>query len=125
MTDLSFWADLLTNALWIALAVVGIGLRVRRLLRLRRIVLPEPLAQADVDYLASIHRSTYLRLGTKVALLIGGVTALTHDPSAFWVWRGSVNLILVLMVWETLSVDAIRERLGMPLPSGREPMRGE
>ena len=120
MPDLAFWADLLTTALWIALAVVGIGLRVRRLRRLHRIVLPEPLDPADVDYLASVTRSTWLRLGTKAVLLIGGLTALTHLPVAFWFWRLSVNAILVLMLVETVSVDRVRERLGMPLPSGRE-----
>lgn len=120
MPDLASWLDLLTNACWIALAVVGIGLRVRRLLRLHRIVLPRPLDPADVDYLASVKRSTRLRLGTKLVLLVGGLTALTHAPVAFWVWRVGVIAILALMVAETLSVDRVRERLGMPLPSGRE-----
>lgn len=111
MHSFFFWFDLLTAATWFTLSAVGIVLRTRRLIALRRIVLPEPLDPKDVEYLAAIKRSTYLRLGVKVVFLIGSLIALFHLP--LWgVWRLGVLLALGFMIWETLSVDAIRNRLG-------------
>lgn len=112
MTDLRSAFDLITAALWFALSAVGIVLRTQRLLRLRRIRLIEPVDPRDAEYLASVIRSTRLRLGVKVVFLIGGSIAL-YDLTLLWpVWRIGVVLALLLMILETVSVDMIRERLG-------------
>jgi hypothetical protein len=103
--------DLTTAALWFALAAFGIFRRVRRLVHLNQIVLVKPEHPRDVDYLRSIKRSTWLRLGTKIVLLIGSLIALFHLP-LFAVWRLGILLVLLFMVWETASVDRIRDRLG-------------
>lgn len=104
--------NLLTAALWLALALVGIVLRCRRLVRLHRIRLPEPVHPLDVDYLANVKRSTYLRLAVKVVFLIGATIALFPALAFLWpVWRIGVVLALACMVAETLGVDMIRNRL--------------
>lgn len=108
--DARDWFDLLTAALWFTLAAVGIVLRCRRLVRLHRIVLPEPVHPLDVEYLASVKRSTYLRLITKTVFVIGALIALFHLP-LFEVWRVGVVLILGLMIMETVGVDQVRNRL--------------
>ena len=106
------WAfDFLTAALWFTLAAAGVVLRVRRLLRLRRIVLVETADERDRAYLASVKRSTWLRLFVKVVFLIGALIALFHLP--LWgAWRLGVLAALGFMIYETLSVDHIRDRLG-------------
>lgn len=101
--------EFLTAVVWFGLAASGIALRVRRLWRLRGIVVT---AQEDRDYLESVKRSTYLRLATKGVLLVGSLVALFGWPLAFWVWRAGILVVLVLMIWETVQVDSIRDRLG-------------
>lgn len=109
--DIMFWFDLLTAALWFAMSLVGIVLRARRLLRLHRIVLSEPVDPEDRAYLRQIIRSTWLRLGVKVVFLLGSIVALTNLP--LWgAWRIGIVLALGFMLWETISVDRVRDRLG-------------
>lgn len=103
--------DLLTAALWFGLAALGIFRRVRRLIHLNRIRLVEPVHPRDVDYLDSVRRSTWLRLGVKIVFLIGALIALFHLP-VFIAWRIGVIVALILMDLETVSVDRVRERLG-------------
>lgn len=119
MTEPRSLFDVVTAAVWFALAAIGIYRRVRRWFRLQRIVLPEPLVPADADYLASVKRSTLLRLGVKVVLLIGAFGAL-FDVVVLWpLWRLGIIAILALMLAETVSVDGIRDRLGrVPAESG-------
>ena len=109
--------DLVTAAVWFVLAALGIVRRVRRVIRLNRIVLPPPLNAHDADYLASVKRSTYLRLGVKVVLLIGACIALFGLP-LFEVWRIGIVVMLVLMNNETVSVDKVRDRLGRAAEAG-------
>ncbi len=111
MTDTRTLFDLCTAAIIFALAAMGIFRRVRRLLALSRIILVEPVDQRDVDYLDSIKRSTYLRLGVKVVFFIGSLIMLFNLP-LFEVWRAAVILALVFMNAETASVDRVRDRLG-------------
>lgn len=111
MTDALAWFDFLTAALWFALALVGACLRVRRLARLHRIRLVEPVDSDDVAYLASVKRSTWLRLGVKLVFLIGSLIALFNLP-LFGAWRIGVVLALAFMVAETVGVDRVRDRLG-------------
>lgn len=110
MTDSRTWFDLLTASLWFVLASAGIVLRIRRVMRLNAIRLIEPIHPSDADYLASVKRSTYLRLGVKVVLLLGSLIALFGLP-LFELWRMGLVLALVFMLIETLSVDNVRERL--------------
>lgn len=110
MHDVRWWFDLISASLWFALSAVGIVLRCRRLVRLHRIVLPDPVDSRDADYLASVKRSTYLRLGVKVVFLIGSTIALFHLP-LFWAWRVGVVAALGFMVFETVNVDRVRDRL--------------
>ena len=110
MTDRTLF-DIITAAIWFVLAALGIFRRVRRLVHLNRIILVQPVHPRDVDYLASVKSSTYLRLGVKIVFLIGSLIALFHLP-LFEVWRVGVILALVLMDSETASVDRIRDRLG-------------
>ena len=105
------WLDFLSASLWFILATVGIVLRVRRLVRLHQIRLREPVSPIDAEYLASVTRSTYLRLGVKVVFLIGSLVALFQIPLTFWAWRAAVVLMLALMILETVGVDRIRARL--------------
>lgn len=114
------WAafDLLTATLWFALSLVGVVLRVRRLLRLHRIRLAEPVHPLDAEYLASIKRSTGLRLFVKVAFLVGSLVALLNLPWLWPFWRVMVVLALAAMVTETVTVDRVRDRLGRALESG-------
>ena len=105
------WLDFLSASLWFILATVGIVLRVRRLVRLHQIRLREPVSPIDAEYLASVKRSTYLRLGVKVVFLIGSLVALFQIPLTFWAWRAAVVLMLALMILETVGVDRIRARL--------------
>ena len=109
--------DFITAALWFALSAVGIVLRVRRLMRLNQIVLVDPSSKRDRDYLASIKRSTYLRLAVKVVFLIGSLIALFHLP-LFGLWRLAVIAALAFMIWETLSVDRVLDRLGSAAEAG-------
>lgn len=119
MTDPRWAFDMGTAALWFLLAALGIVLRVRRLLRLRQIVLVAPVDPRDAAYLASVKLSTVLRLGVKVVFLIGACIPLFGLFDLWWVWRVGVVVALLFMLTETANVDAVRARLGMPLPSGR------
>jgi hypothetical protein len=110
VTDPRSWFDLITAALVFGLSIWGIARRCHRLVRLNQIVLVEPIHEYDVEYLGSIKRSTYLRLGAKVVLLIGSLIMLFQLP-LFEVWRIGLVLLLVFMNLETASVDKIRERL--------------
>lgn len=109
--------DMLTAAAWLAMALVGIALRIRRVWRLRDIVVTDP---EDAAYLATVRRSTYLRLVTKAVLAMGAVLALsqigtvatTAHPALFWAWRVGLLVALGCMIAETLSVDRVRDRLG-------------
>lgn len=105
------WFDAMTAILWFGLAALGVVRRIQRLIRLSHIRLVEPVDARDEDYLQSVRRSTYLRLGTKFVLLTGSLIALFHWP-LFEVWRGGVILMLLFMNAETSSVDRVRERLG-------------
>lgn len=110
------WFSLVERATamaWVALAMLGIFRRVRRLEHLSRIILPEPLEQEDADYLASVKRSTYLRLAVKVVLLIGGLIALFHMTEYILLWRGGIIVALILMDAETSNVDNVRKRLAL------------
>lgn len=102
--------DLITAFLWFLEASAGIGLRIRRLSRLNHIRLIEPVDPSDADYLASVKRSTYLRLGVKIVLWLGSLIALFQLP-LFEFWRMGLVLALAFMLAETLSVDNVRERL--------------
>lgn len=118
MSDPRGLFDLVTAALWFLLAAVGIVLRLRRLVRLRTIVLVDPSSARDREYLASVKRSTLLRLGVKVVFLLGSMIAL-FDVSALWpVWRIGIVTALACMLAETLSVDATRDRLGRAAEAG-------
>ena len=119
MTDPLVWLDGATVALWIAMALVGVA---RRLVRLRRLRALDGAfsAPADRDYLASVVRSTHLRLYVKVAFLaFGGVGLLTvgrhpllHEaPLLFLAVRLLALSVLAAMLAETISVDRVRERL--------------
>ena len=111
MTDRSLF-DLITAAIWFVLAALGIVLRCRRMLRLRRIVLVEPVDQRDANYLTSIRRSTYLRMLVKFVFLIGAMIALFGLSWLWPIWRIGIVAALVFMLLETMSVDMIRDRLG-------------
>lgn len=102
-----------TALVWVLLALTGVVRRVRRLYRLNQIILLEPIEQEDVDYLASIKNSTYLRLSVKIVLLIGGLIALFQLTDFYLVWRVAVIVALVLMVMETSNVDQVRRRLAL------------
>jgi hypothetical protein len=102
-----------TAIVWVALAIWGVFRRLRRLERLGRIILPEPLEQEDVDYLVSVKRSTHIRLTVKVVFLIGGTIALFHLTDYLLFWRAGVLLSLLLMDFETINVDAVRQRLAL------------
>jgi hypothetical protein len=102
-----------TALVWVILATWGVFRRLRRLDGLNQIILPEPLEQEDVDYLASVKRSTYIRLTVKVVFWIGGVIALFHFTDLLLVWRTGVLISLGLMDFETVNVDAVRQRLAL------------
>lgn len=113
------WFDLLTAGLWFALASIGVALRVRRLVRLHRVALPRPIVPADRAYLASVKRSTYLRLGVKLVFLVGSLIALFGLDVLWPVWRVGIVAALAFMLAETVGVDAIRDRLGrVPTEAG-------
>lgn len=105
-----WWFDLLSASLWFAMSAVGIVLRTLRLRRLHRIVLAPNADQDDRDYLTQIVRSTWLRLGVKVVFLLGSLIALFNLP-LFGLWRIGIVLALGFMLWETVSVDRVRDRL--------------
>jgi hypothetical protein len=105
-------------ALWFLLALAGVVLRIRRLIRLRQIVLIQPVAPRDAEYLASVKRSTVLRLGVKVLLLVGAVIALFHVDALWYVWRVGILVALAFMIAETVSVDNVRDRLGRAAEAG-------
>jgi hypothetical protein len=113
MVDLDWTAilDRGTALAWFLLALLGIALRMRRLYHLNRIILPKPEQQEDVDYLRSVKRSTYYRLGVKFALLIGSMIALFQIFELFLVWRVAIIIALILMALETTNVDSVRARL--------------
>lgn len=117
MNDSRSLFDLITAVLWFVLAALGAVRRIQRLVRLNRIVLPEPINLSDADYLASVKRSTYLRLGVKIVFLIGALIALFNLP-LFEIWRLGVVLALVFMNAETVSVDHVRDRLGRVAGTG-------
>jgi hypothetical protein len=102
-----------TALAWVALALLGVFRRVRRLQRLDQIILPEPLVQEDADYLASVKRSTHLRLGVKLVLLGGGMIALFQAFEYLLFWRVGIIAALVLMDAETVNVDSVRLRLAL------------
>lgn len=106
------WYDLVTGHLWLLLALCGIALRWRRLLRLNRIVLVEPVDPRDRMYLEQIKRSTYLRLGVKAVLLVGALIAVFDMNDLWWIWRAGICLALTLMLLETTGVDHVRDVLG-------------
>lgn len=103
------WLDFGTAVLWLVLALVGIGLRIRRLLIYRSLVATTP---ADQAYLASIKRSTYFRLSVKLVLLVGAVAAVLGVVVPPVATRVGILIMLILMLSETSIVDAIRARLG-------------
>lgn len=109
-----------TAMAWVALAILGVFRRLRRLERLGQIILPTPLEQEDVDYLASVKRSTYLRLFVKVILLLGGMIALFHLMEYVLLWRFGIIAALIFMGAETVSVDNIRRRLALSAQSREE-----
>jgi len=111
VTTALYYFDFLTAATWFVLSVVGIVLRIRRTRALRRIVLPAPVDPKDAEYLASVKRSTYLRLFVKAVFLVGSLIALFHLP-LFGAWRLLVIAALAAMIYETVGVDRIRARLG-------------
>jgi hypothetical protein len=117
MADFREWYDLITGHLWLLLALFGIVLRFRRLLRLNRIVLVEPVDPRDEAYLAQVKRSTYLRLAAKAVLLVGALIAVFDASALWWLWRAGVCLMLVFMILETTGVDRIRDVLGRSVPS--------
>lgn len=119
MTDFMALFDLATASAWFLLSLVGLVLRTRRLIRLHRLRLVEPVDPADADYLATVKRSTWLRLGVKVVFLIGSLIALFHLP-LFGLWRVGVVAALGFMIAETLGVDRVRERLGRSAESREE-----
>ena len=104
--------DFITAHLWLLLALFGIVLRTRRLLRLNRIVLVEPVDPRDRMYLEQIKRSTYLRLGVKAVLLVGALIAVFDMNDLWWIWRAGICLALTLMLLETTGVDHVRDVLG-------------
>lgn len=110
MTESRTAFDLITAGLWFVLACAGLTLRIRRIIRLNHIRLVEPVHPSDADYLRSVKRSTYLRLGVKVVFLLGSLIALFNLP-LFEFWRIGVVTALAFMLVETLSVDNVRERL--------------
>lgn len=112
MNDLRAWFDLVTATLWFLLAFAGIVLRVRRLVKLHRIVLVEPVDPRDVDYLDSVIRSTCLRLGVKFVFLVGAMIPLFGLMDLWAVWRIGIVVALICMLAETVSVDHVRDRLG-------------
>jgi hypothetical protein len=118
LTDVRSWFDLITAALWLTLSLVGIVLRIRRAIRLRQIILPEPIDARDQEYLESVKRSTYLRLGVKVVFLLGSMIALFDLSLLWWLWRIGIVVSLGFMIAETISVDTIRTRLGRPFLEG-------
>jgi len=117
--DWPFLLERGTALAWFLLAVAGIALRLRRLRRLHQIILRKPEEQEDIDYLRSVVWSTYLRLGVKVALLVGSIVALFHLMDIVLLWRFSVIVALILMTVETHNVDAVRARLARNATSRR------
>ena len=61
----------------------------------------------------SVRHSTYIRLGVKVVLLIGGMIALFHLMEYVLLWRAGVIIMLIAMALETLNVDRVRQRLAL------------
>jgi len=118
--DWPFLLDRGTALVWFLVALYGISRRLRRLKKLNRIVLRKPEEQEDVDYLRSVKRSTYYRLGVKVALLIGATIALFHLMDIYLIWRFSVIIALILMSMETTNVDAVRARLARNAAARRQ-----
>ncbi len=116
MTEDRSLFDLITATLWPLLALIGVILRTRRAIRLRHIVLVDPVEQKDIAYLASVKRSTYLRLSVKIVFLIGGLIALFGLPWLWPVWRVGIVVVLMCMLAETVSVDMIRDRMGRTAP---------
>jgi hypothetical protein len=108
--------DVVTALMTLLLSSAGIVLRTRRLVRLRRTVLVTPVDPRDVAYLASVKRSTLLRMAVKCIFFIGAILMLFDPPYVWAVWRVSIVVVLVFMLGETLSVDTIRDRLGRTVP---------
>lgn len=107
----AFWYDLITGVAILVLSLIGIALRIRRIRRNGRIVLPEPADPADVAYLRTIKKSTSLRLFVKVVFLVGGLI-MVFDLPLFMLWRAMIIGALAAMIMETASVDYVRDRLG-------------
>ncbi len=108
-----WWLDRGVVLLGIALALMGIGARLRRLSRLNAIILPDPDDPEDFDYLRSVKRSTYLRLAAKSILLAGGLADLSGVMSIAIIWRLVAIGVLVFMSLETSNVDQVRARLAL------------
>jgi hypothetical protein len=108
--------NLTTAAMTLLLSGAGIALRTRRLLRLRRTVLVAPADPRDAAYLASVKRSTILRMAVKCIFFVGAILMLFDPPYIWAAWRVSIVVVLVFMLIETLSVDTIRDRLGRTVP---------
>lgn len=118
-TDDMWWVNHAVAFVWVLLAAYGVMRRIVRMHHLRQIILPEPLEQEDVDYLASVKRSTRLRLTAKVILLIGGLIALFDLTDYRIVWWLGVVAILIVMDLETVSVDQVRARLAHAYNAGK------
>jgi ABC-type Fe3+ transport system permease subunit len=112
VSDARYWFDLVTALLWLLLAATGVVLRIRRSIRLNQIVLIQPTHPRDVEYLASVKRSTYLRLCVKIVFLIGALLVVFDVPWLWPAWRIGVVGVLMLMLAETFNVDHVRDRLG-------------
>jgi hypothetical protein len=108
--------DVVTAVMTLLLSATGIVLRTRRLVRLRRVVLVRPVDLRDVAYLASVKRSTILRMAVKCVFFLGAILMLFEPPYLWAAWRVSIVVVLVFMLIETLSVDTIRDRLGRVVP---------
>ncbi len=106
-----------TAYLWVAVSLLGLVLRIRRLWILSKLSYDDP---RDRDYLATVVGSSILRLVVKCLLLFGGVLAVWLDPSVpaegqgvlFWIWRVGAISIPVLLLIEDVRVDRMRRRLG-------------
>lgn len=117
-----------TAYLWLALASLGIVIRCRRLWIFRQWHYDNP---DDQLYLRGIIRSSWLRLGVKVTLMLGGLLAVTNGALSwtaktgipdgdvgmlFWGWRAAVLVSLTLLTLEDLGVERMRANLGRPVP---------
>jgi hypothetical protein len=107
----------ISAVLWVLIAAAGLLIRIRRLWILSRLVYSDPKDQA---YLRTVIVSSVLRGIVKLILLVGGLLALSTNPTVpdgntgivFWIWRSGLVIALILLLVEDLQVDQIRRRLG-------------